>query len=140
MGRSRGGLTTKIHALVDAEGRPVRLELTAGQAGDAPMAAKLLDTVAPGATVIADKAYDTDGIRAFVAAWGVGPRASCCDQGSDAVGAVGLFRDDSDAWPDGCEQLGRHGRITCLPGGELEAHGSALRIHQSMDLGRLAAS
>ena len=38
MGRSRGGLTTKIHALVDAEGRPVRLALTAGQAGDAPAA------------------------------------------------------------------------------------------------------
>ena len=70
MGRSRGGLTTKIHALVDAEGRPVRLELTAGQAGDAPMAAQLLDAVAPGATVIADKAYDTNGIRALVAAQG----------------------------------------------------------------------
>ena len=26
MGHSRGGLTTKIHALVDAEGRPVRLQ------------------------------------------------------------------------------------------------------------------
>lgn len=70
MGRSRGGLTTRIHALVDAEGRPVRLELTAGQAGDAPMAAKLLETVAPGAMVIADEAYGTDGIRAFVATRG----------------------------------------------------------------------
>ena len=48
----------------------MRLELTAGQAGDAPMAAKLLETVAPGATVIADKAYDTDGIRAIVATRG----------------------------------------------------------------------
>lgn len=67
MGRSRGGLTTKIHALVDAEGRPLRLELTAGQAGDAPVATKLLNVLAPGATVIADKAYDTDGIRSFVA-------------------------------------------------------------------------
>ena len=67
MGHSRGGLTTKIHALVDAEGRPVRLELTAGQAGYAPMATKLLDAVATGATVIADKAYDADGIRSFVA-------------------------------------------------------------------------
>jgi transposase len=28
MGRSRGGLTTKIHALVDADGRPIRLMLT----------------------------------------------------------------------------------------------------------------
>ena len=32
------------------------------------MAAHLLEAVAPGATVIADKAYDTNGIRAFVAA------------------------------------------------------------------------
>jgi len=34
MGRSRGGLTTKIHALVDAEGRLVDRVLTAGQAPD----------------------------------------------------------------------------------------------------------
>jgi hypothetical protein len=39
---SEAGLTTKIHALVDADGRPVRLELTPGQAGDAPVAASLL--------------------------------------------------------------------------------------------------
>jgi transposase len=65
MGRSRGGLTTKIHALVDAEGRPVRLELTAGQAGDAPMAEKLLCDLQPGSTLLADRAYDTDAIRSF---------------------------------------------------------------------------
>jgi transposase len=70
MGQSRGGLTTKIHALVDAEGRPVPIELTAGQAGDAPTATKLLETGATGATVLADKAYDTDGIRTFAAARG----------------------------------------------------------------------
>jgi transposase len=28
MGRSRGGLSTKIHALVDADGRPIRIALT----------------------------------------------------------------------------------------------------------------
>lgn len=66
MGRSRGGLTTKIHALVDADGRPVRMELTAGQAADAPVAEKLLRDLQPGSTVLADKAYDTDAIRAFV--------------------------------------------------------------------------
>ena len=65
MGRSRGGLTTKIHALVDAEGRPVRLELTAGQAADAPMAEKLLSDLKPGATLLADRAYDTNAIRTF---------------------------------------------------------------------------
>lgn len=65
MGRSRGGLTTKIHALVDADGLPVRLELTAGQAADAPMAEKLLSDLQPGTTILADKAYDTDAIRNF---------------------------------------------------------------------------
>ena len=65
MGRSRGGLTTKIHALVDADGRPVRLMLTAGQANDAPVAAALLEDLADGATLIADRAYDTNAIRAL---------------------------------------------------------------------------
>ena len=59
MGRSRGGLTTKIHALVDADGRPVRLALTAGQAGDAPAAGGLLEDLSDGATLFADRAYDT---------------------------------------------------------------------------------
>lgn len=67
MGRSRGGLTTKIHALVDAEGRPIRLILTPGQAGDAPVATELLEDLAPRATLIADRAYDTDAIRALAA-------------------------------------------------------------------------
>jgi transposase len=34
MGRSRGGLTTKIHAVVDTCGLPVRLALTTGEAHD----------------------------------------------------------------------------------------------------------
>jgi len=32
MGRSRGGLTSKIHAVVDTNGLPVYLALTPGQA------------------------------------------------------------------------------------------------------------
>jgi len=67
MGRFRGGLTTKIHALVDAEGRPVRLVLTAGQAGDAPACEQLLPLVTRGAILIADRAYDTNAIRATMA-------------------------------------------------------------------------
>lgn len=35
MGRSKGGLTTKIHALVDANGLPILLTITPGQAADA---------------------------------------------------------------------------------------------------------
>ena len=68
MGRSRGGLSTKIHALVDAAGRPVKLRLTPGQAGDAPVAPVLLDELAPGATLLADRAYDTNAVRDLAAA------------------------------------------------------------------------
>lgn len=67
MGRSRGGLTTKIHAMVDAEGRPIRLILTPGQAGDAPAAAQLLADLALGATLLADRAYDANAIRNLAA-------------------------------------------------------------------------
>jgi hypothetical protein len=38
LGRSRGGLTTKIHVVVDAQGLPIRLGLTAGQANDGQIA------------------------------------------------------------------------------------------------------
>ncbi len=42
-GRSRGGLTTKIHVVVDAHELPIRLGLTAGQAHDGQIADRLLD-------------------------------------------------------------------------------------------------
>ena len=45
MGRSRGGLTTKIHALVDANGLPIVLKLTAGQAHDGRSAADIRPAV-----------------------------------------------------------------------------------------------
>jgi transposase len=65
MGRSRGGLTTKIHAVVDAEGRPIRLVLTPGQAHDAPVAEGLLDDLQEGTILLADRAYDSNAIRAI---------------------------------------------------------------------------
>jgi hypothetical protein len=80
MGRSRGGLTTKIHALVDVEGRTVRLELTAGKAADAQVATEFLDTLAPSTAVLAGRVYDTNGIRSLVAARGawanIAPRST----------------------------------------------------------------
>ena len=42
----RVGLTTKIHAPVDAEGRPIYLLFAAGQAGDAPAGRELLSRLA----------------------------------------------------------------------------------------------
>lgn len=67
MGRSRGGLTSKIHALTDAEGRPVDFRLTAGQAADCKQAEALTESLGEGDILLADRAYDTDAIRAKAA-------------------------------------------------------------------------
>jgi transposase len=61
IGRSRGGLTTKVHALVDALGNPVNLMLTPGQDHDLTCAQPLLENADPGA-LIGDKAYDADSL------------------------------------------------------------------------------
>ncbi len=73
LGRSRGGLTTKIHAVVDAQGLPIRLGLTAGQAHDGQVADTLLDHLGPRTIVLADKAYDADRIRALIEEQGATP-------------------------------------------------------------------
>jgi transposase len=73
MGRSRGGLTTKVHALTDARGLPIKLALTPGQAHDANGADMLLTGLPDGATLLGDKAYDADWIRAAIEAQGAAP-------------------------------------------------------------------
>jgi transposase len=55
MGRSRGGLTSKIHAVVDSSGLPVRLALTTGEAHDNRLAAKLLSRLKSGSMLLADR-------------------------------------------------------------------------------------
>ncbi|WP_157865845.1 IS5 family transposase [Mesorhizobium japonicum] len=73
LGRSRGGLTTKIHVVVDAQGLPIRLGLTAGQAHDGQIADMLLDHLGPRTIVLADKAYDADRIRDLIQQQGATP-------------------------------------------------------------------
>jgi transposase len=76
LGRSRGGLSTKIHTVVDGRGRPLVILLTPGQAGDSPMMLPLLAELRvarvrgrprtrPDA-VLADKAYSSKAIRAHL--------------------------------------------------------------------------
>jgi transposase len=67
MGRSRGGLTTKIHAVVDADGNPIAIKLSEGQAHDGRSAADMLDSVGPGQILLADRAYDSDALRQSLA-------------------------------------------------------------------------
>lgn len=67
LGRSRGGWTTKIHALVDHRCAAVILRLTAGQAHDNPQLAPLVAAYAgaPGRRfrLLADKGYAHDSTR-----------------------------------------------------------------------------
>ena len=57
-------MTTKIHALVDALGNPVKVMLSPGQDHDLTCAEPLIEAAGPSA-LIADKAFDAD---AFIAA------------------------------------------------------------------------
>ena len=64
MGKSRGGLSTKIHAAVDALGNPIRLLLTPGQASEYGQAEALIEGFAFEA-VLADKGYDAEALRRY---------------------------------------------------------------------------
>jgi transposase len=61
LGRSKGGFTTKIHALVDALGNPLKFILTSGQRHDITQAESLLKNM-KNTTVIADKGYDSNAL------------------------------------------------------------------------------
>lgn len=70
IGRSRGGRTTKIHALCDVQGRPHAILLTGGNIADITAAANLVSAAAPSAELVGDKGYDANHLRHFLAARG----------------------------------------------------------------------
>jgi transposase len=70
IGRSRGGLTTKLHVAVDALGNPLRVILSAGQIADIDHASALIENL-PGQSVVADKGHDADHFVAKIEATGV---------------------------------------------------------------------
>jgi transposase len=76
LGRSRGGLTTKIHLATDTQGRPLRIILTPGQSGDVPQAPAILEGFRPN-HVLADKAYDSNSFRRLIADLGANAVIPC---------------------------------------------------------------
>jgi transposase len=64
IGISRGGRTTKIHALVDLLGRPLRIVLTPGNTSDIKGADLLVGEIAGMKRLIADRGYDANRLRA----------------------------------------------------------------------------
>ena len=69
--RSRGGLSSKVHAWVDALGNPICLILTAGQVTDVTQGAALVEAI-PTDAVIADKGDGSDALVGIIEACGVG--------------------------------------------------------------------
>ena len=69
IGRSRAGLSTKVHLVVDALGLPLIFEITEGQRHDTQPAKELLSQ-AGCRCLLADKAYDSDDLRDALTAQG----------------------------------------------------------------------
>jgi len=64
---SRGGRTTKIHAVVDALGNPIHVQLSADNIEDCTAATDVLSHVPLADTIVmADKAYGSAAIKDFI--------------------------------------------------------------------------
>lgn len=67
IGRSRAGLTSKIHALVNENRKILDFVVTEGSVNDCTQAENLLDSVIrKGMYILGDKAYDTDNIVNYI--------------------------------------------------------------------------
>ena len=73
MGRTKGGMNSKISAIVDEAGQAIRLFLSAGNDADISHAQTLAEEI-PGTMLVADKGYDSDPFREWLLARGITPR------------------------------------------------------------------
>jgi transposase len=71
MGRTKGGLNTKIHALVNARSQAVVIALSAGNDADISLAEELTECLPEGSILIGDKAYDSSALRQTAATKGI---------------------------------------------------------------------
>ena len=69
IGRSRGGMTTKIHAVVDAVGNPLRFILSPVQVSDITHPEALIADL-PAGHVLGNKGYDAKSLRDAISAHG----------------------------------------------------------------------
>lgn len=56
-------MNTKLHAVTDAQGRPIRFFMTAGQVSDYTRAMALLSSLPKADWLPADRGYDADWFR-----------------------------------------------------------------------------
>ena len=97
VGRTRGGLNTKLHTIVDGLGNPVEFMLSAGNDHDSAHSVELLEKAKiNGSNVLADRAYGSKTIRAYIS-----------EQGASYV--IPPQSNVSDPWPvDWCLYKERH--------------------------------
>jgi transposase len=69
----RGGPNTKLHAITDAKGHPLRFFMTAGQVSDYTGAAALLGSLPAAERLLADRGYDADWFREALKDKGIRP-------------------------------------------------------------------
>ena len=83
LGRSRGGLSTKIHVIVDALGYPIDFVLTPGQVSDITQAERLINDK-EFHCLLGDKGYDADSLLTLIKAKGaesvIPPKSNRKDQ------------------------------------------------------------
>jgi transposase len=73
LGRTKGGLNSKLHAVCEGQGRPVALLLSEGQMSDYKGAALLLPSLPKAKELLADRGYDADWFRAALIEKGITP-------------------------------------------------------------------
>ena len=73
IGRTKGGMNTKLHAVADANGRPLSFFMTAGQVRDYTGAAALLDDLPKAQWLLGDRGHDADWFRDAPQAKGIQP-------------------------------------------------------------------
>jgi transposase len=73
IGRTKGGLNSKLHAVCDGGGKPLVLMLSEGQMSDHKGARLILANLPPASALIADRGYDSNWFRETLAKRGCEP-------------------------------------------------------------------
>ncbi|MDA9823872.1 IS5 family transposase [Paracoccaceae bacterium] len=73
IGRTKGGMNTKLHAVTDTIGRPIRFFMTAGQVSDYIGARALVSNLPAAEWLLGDRGYDADWFREELVTMGINP-------------------------------------------------------------------
>ena len=73
IGRTKGGLNSKLHAVCDGKGRPLIMLLSEGQMSEYKGAALMLNALPRAKELLGDKGYDADWFRQALAERGITP-------------------------------------------------------------------